>query len=140
MVDMFTKNKRSEIMSGIRSKNTIPELLLFDKVKYLYKIGFRYVKHNKKVFGKPDLSFKKQKVAVFVDSEFWHGKDFDKKNSRLPKTYWRDKINNNTLRDKKVNQYLKGRGWKVIRIWAGDFVKKPGLFIQKIEKELKHED
>jgi len=136
MTDVFSKKERSEIMSHIRSKNTVPELKLFSMLRHLYHNGFRYRKHYKKVFGKPDIAFTKQRVAIFIDSEFWHGMNFKITRQRLPKKYWREKIENNMKRDKNVNNVLNNLGWKVIRIWSKDFLKKPDKYIKKIIKIL----
>lgn len=137
MTDPFSKERRSQIMANIRSKNTAPEKLLFAKAKELYRSGYRYRKHYKKIAGKPDLVFTKQKLAVFIDSEFWHGKDFHIREERLPKVYWRDKIRRNIERDIKVSELLKDGGWGVIRIWAKDFAKDPDRYIKEIQDLLK---
>lgn len=136
MADMFSKKKRSEIMSKIRSKNTAPEKLLFSNIKHLYKKGFRYRKHPKQIIGKPDLAFTTRKVAVFVDSEFWHGRNFNMWKNRLPKQYWREKIHKNIKRDRAVNKELRQKGWQVIRIWAKDLKKNTENQIRVIEKAL----
>jgi DNA mismatch endonuclease (patch repair protein) len=71
-MDRLSSSQRSENMRAVKSKGTKPEVLLS---KTLWHLGYRYRKNNKKVFGKPDLTFKKYKLAIFVDSEFFHGKD-----------------------------------------------------------------
>jgi DNA mismatch endonuclease Vsr len=82
--------------------------------------GFRYRKNNKTVFGKPDLTFKKYKIAIFVDGEFWHGKNWNEENDTINtnRDFWIKKISNNIKRDKEVNDYLLKNGWKVIRFWG----------------------
>ena len=137
MADVFSPEKRSEIMSRIRSKNTAPEKLLFSLIKPLYKEGYRYRKHYKKIIGKPDLAFSRQKIAIFIDSEFWHGKDFEKTKKRLPKEYWLEKIENNIKRDQIVNARLDELGWTVKRIWAKEFTKDPYAYLAKIDKLLR---
>lgn len=134
MADMFTKRKRSEIMSHIRSKNTTPELLLFELAKELWREGYRYRKHYKKLPGTPDLAFPAQKVAVFIDSEFWHGKDFAEWRDRLPKEYWRDKIERNIKRDKEIDSELDSLGWTVIRFWAKELKKSTNNHLEILRK------
>lgn len=112
-------------MSHIRSKNTAPELLLFELARELWRDDFRYRKHYSKIPGKPDLAFPKQKLAVFIDSEFWHGKDFDSWKHRLPRQYWMDKISRNIARDKQVDKELSELGWKIVRVWTKELKKKP---------------
>lgn len=107
---------RSENMSRIRSKNTSIEILLG---KAMWRLGLRYRKNDKTVFGKPDFVFKRKKIAVFCDSEFWHGK-YLTEGKYTPKTnteYWIQKLTKNIERDKKVNEYLESQGWTVVRIW-----------------------
>ncbi len=117
MIDMFTKEKRSEIMSKIRSKDSKIEVAFR---KALWKEGFRYRKNVKSYFGKPDLVLKKYKTVIFIDSCFWHG---CKKHCKLPATnkkFWKEKIERNRQRDKEVNKHYKKIGWNIIRIWEHD--------------------
>ena len=126
---------RSENMRRIKSKDTSIEILLR---KELWKRGFRYRKNVKDVFGKPDIVFKGKKLAVFADSEFWHGKYLMEK-KYIPKTnteFWVKKINRNIERDKEVNQILKDDGWTVLRFWESDIRKKLSECIELIEKTL----
>lgn len=124
---------RSEQMARIKSKNTSFEMLLR---RELWRRGLRYRANDKAVFGKPDVVFKGKKIAVFVDSEFWHGKDYP--NGRnIPKEnndYWVKKIERNIARDKEVNRTLKKEGWKVIRIWSKDLKKELPKHAEKIYK------
>ncbi len=113
---------RSEQMARVKSKNTSFEMMLR---RELWRRGLRYRTNDKTIFGKPDVVFKGKKIAVFVDSEFWHGKDYP--NGRnIPKQnndYWIKKMERNIARDKAVNQMLKESGWTVIRIWSKDLKK-----------------
>ena len=114
MADIFSKKKRSEIMSKVRSKDSKIEI---EFRKALWNAGFRYRKNSAKYFGKPDLVLKKFKTAIFIDSCFWHG---CKKHGTLPQTnkiFWKSKIERNKYRDKVVTIKLKKDGWNVIRIW-----------------------
>jgi len=137
MADVFSKKKRSEIMSNIRAKNTSLETgflkLLSAKI---YPLGYRYKKHYGKLLGRPDVAFVKQKIAIFIDGDFWHGYKFKKTKSRLPKKYWLAKIENNIHRDKKTRAKLRKLGWKVIRIWEHEIKKNPEKIIAKIQREL----
>lgn len=113
---------RSENMRRIKSKDTSIEILLR---KELWKRGLRYRKNVKDVFGKPDIAFKGKKLAVFVDSEFWHGK-YLLEGKYIPKTntnFWVEKITRNIQRDKEVNEELKRKGWTVIRFWETEIRK-----------------
>lgn len=134
-MDVFTKEKRSKIMRAIKSKDTKEEVRL---AKALWHRGHRYRKHDKSIFGTPDLSFKKYKIAVFVDGEFFHGKDWEKVKSRLDsnKDYWIKKIERNRNRDVEVNEYLASKGWTVLRFWSKDVQKKCYTTVRTIEKEI----
>ena len=117
-----TPISRSENMRRIKSKDTSIEILLR---KELWKRGLRYRKNVKDVFGKPDIVFKGKKLAVFADSEFWHGK-YLMEGKYIPKTnteFWVNKITRNIERDKEVNQELKSQGWIVLRFWESDIRK-----------------
>lgn len=134
MTDVVSKNKRSEIMSAVRSKDTKIEIAFR---KALWKQGFRYSKNSAKYFGKPDLVLKKYKTVIFIDSCFWHG---CKKHCRLPATrkkYWTEKIERNKQRDKEVNRHYKKIGWKVIRVWEHDIENKAAKIITNVEKIIK---
>ncbi len=133
MTDIFSKEKRSEIMSRIRSKNTKLEVRFR---KLLWNEGLRYRIHYNKIPGKPDIAFLSKKVAVFVDSHFWHGYDWKKLQKRLKSKYWKKKIRNNIDRDKKVNLELKKMGWKVIRLWENEIEDHPKKCINRIKRSL----
>jgi len=133
MADVFSRKKRSEIMSRIKGKNTKAELLFRKGLSsYVYPRGFRYRLHYKKILGSPDIVFVRQKIAIFIDGDFWHGRGFDSVKSRLPKKYWISKIAGNVSRDQFVNRGLKKEGWKVIRIWESDARKDSEKFVMKI--------
>lgn len=123
-------------MQAIRSSNTKAEILL---AKALFSKGYRYRKNNKSVFGTPDLTFKKIKLAIFVDGEFWHGKDWEnrKNNIETNKEYWIKKIESNIKRDIKVNDILLTQNWTVLRFWAKDIEKKLDYCVSKIENVIK---
>jgi DNA mismatch endonuclease (patch repair protein) len=121
MVDMFSPEKRSEIMSSIRSKDTVAEKYVFS---YLRKHKIYYQKHYAKAPGKPDVALPRKKKAIFIDGDFWHGRDLEKTINRLPKVYWRDKILRNVERDKFTRKSLIDNGWKVLQVWEKDINRK----------------
>jgi len=122
-------------MQAIKASDTSIEKTLR---KALSKEGFRYRLNVKNILGKPDLVFVREKVAVFCDSEFWHGKDWDPQKSRIGtnKKYWHNKIKNNIRRDKAVNQGLKEKGWKVIRFWGEAITEHTEKCVLKVKKTL----
>lgn len=137
MADIFTPEKRSEIMSLIRSKNTKPELLFFKLLSgAFHKKGYRYRKHYKSLPGKPDAVFVSKKIALFIDGTFWHGYKFNLATTHLSEGFWQEKILRNMARDKKVNRQLKKDGWTVLRFWEHDLKKSPDKIVLKIEKKL----
>lgn len=100
----------------IKSKNSKMEQTLG---KAMWASGLRYRKHCKDVFGKPDFCFKSRKIAVFCDSEFWHGKNYlEGEGFKTNKKFWEIKIKRNIERDREVNENLKKSGWTVIRFWG----------------------
>lgn len=121
-------------MSKIRSKNTKVELF-FRKIlsAEVYPKGLRYRLHYKKIVGNPDIVFVKQKIAVFIDGDFWHGRHYGKKGEgKNWKKFWKDKIETNMSRDRHVNRQLKKESWKVARIWESDVKKKSEKYLAKI--------
>lgn len=119
MADIFTKEKRSEVMSHIRSKNNkSTELKL---IKIFKEYGITGWRRNYNVKGHPDFVFLKKKIAVFVDGCFWHGHNCRNHKPEDNSDYWCKKIINNQRRDKKITKLFKDRGWIVIRIWECEF-------------------
>jgi len=125
-MDVHTPEQRHYNMSRIPQKNTKPEKRL---MKALREKGVWFTTHRKDVFGKPDIVFKRKKIAVFVDSDFWHGK------KHLPKSnqeFWIKKLERNRQRDEEVNAALSEQGWIVIRVSDGDIKKNLGDCVYKI--------
>ncbi len=115
MADIFSSKKRSEIMRSVRVKDTCIESITR---KWLHAHGFRYVKNDKRLPGKPDIVLPKYKTVIFVHGCFWHGHDACKNN--LPQTnskFWSDKILKNVTRDMKNIKSLENMGWKVLTVW-----------------------
>lgn len=115
MVDVVDSETRSRMMSGIKGKNTRPEVLVR---KILHAEGFRFRIHVGTLPGKPDIVLPKYKVAIFVHGCFWHGHSC--RYFKVPKTrteFWLDKINKNTERDRAHMLELRNQGWRVLIIW-----------------------
>jgi DNA mismatch endonuclease (patch repair protein) len=115
MADVVSPEKRSEMMSGIRGKDTKPELLIR---KSLHSRGFRYRLHDSKLPGKPDLAFPRYKAVIEIHGCFWHGHDchlFKWPSSR--KAFWKGKITGNMERDRKNHAALEQLGWRILTIW-----------------------
>lgn len=131
-MDIFTPEKRREIMRSVKNTNTNIELLLR---KSLYKNGHRFRVKNS-LFGKPDIVFPKEKIAIFCDGDFWHGKNY-KKEKKNYKPFWIHKIGLNRKRDIKVNKMLRKEGWTVIRLWKTQILKDPSACVDEIEKSIR---
>ena len=118
-MDVLTEEQRRRNMQAIKSTNTRMERVF---AKSLWLKGYRYRKNDKNVFGKPDLTIKKYKIAVFIDSEYFHGKDWEKNKHRIKtnRQFWWKKIEGNIARDKLVINTLQQEGWKVIRFWTDE--------------------
>ncbi len=117
-----TKEQISFNMKRVKNRDSDIELMLR---KELWSRGIRYRKNVTGIIGKPDIVFKTKKVAVFCDSEFWHGYDWEhrKKDFKSNKDFWIPKIERNIKRDEEVNQALKNKGWTVLRFWGSDIKK-----------------
>lgn len=122
-------------MSKIRAKNTKEEVLL---AKALWRLGYRYRKNNRNIKGTPDLTFKKYKLAIFVDGEFWHGHNWEERKRKIKSNpeFWHKKIERNMERDRQVNNHLASQGWTVLRFWTADIKKNLESVIQSIEKQI----
>lgn len=123
-------------MSRIRCKDTGIEVKLR---KELWGRGIRYRKNLKTVAGKPDLAFIGKKVAVFCDSEFWHGYDWGNAKARIKtnREFWVDKIERNMRRDAEVNSELEKEGWTVLRFWGKEIEKETSRCADEIEKAVR---
>lgn len=130
-MDKLTPAQRSYNMAQIKSKNTKPETIIF---KMLKVTGVKFRKHYS-ISGKPDIAFPKMKLAVFIDGEFWHGKDFNEWRENVS-PFWLNKIGKNILRDKKNFKLLKKEGWTILRLWGRDIVRSPEKAYSKIIKLL----
>ncbi len=136
-MDVLTPEQRRKNMQHIKSKDTSIEIALR---KALWKRGYRYRKNYKELPGKPDIVLTKFKIAIFCDSEFFHGKDWEIKrpkllNSKNPQ-YWISKIERNMERDKENEQKLLVLGWTVIRFWGKEILKNTDECIRVIEEAI----
>lgn len=129
MPDRYSKAVRSKVMSRIRSKNTRAEIILR---RSIFALGGRFRTHYAKLVGNPDIVFTKAKLAVFVDGDFWHGRQWKKLRSRLHGSYWPNKIHRNIKRDMKVTISLNKSGWKVLRFWETDILNNPKTIAKRI--------
>ena len=114
--DIFSKQKRSEVMRAVKGANTKPEIAMR---KALHRLGLRYRLHAKHLPGKPDLVFPRFNAVLFVHGCFWHGHDCPR-GSRIPKSnraYWTAKIARNKARDGENRRALAKRGWRVFAVW-----------------------
>ena len=132
-----TLEQTYKIMSSIHSKNTNIEIKLR---KALWQKGYRYRKNVKTLPGKPDIVFRKFKLAIFCDSEFWHGKEWEILKPKLLKgrnpDFWVNKIERNRNRDIQNNKVLREMGWTVLRFWSNDILKNTDKCIEEIERTM----
>lgn len=135
MADNLTKEQRHKNMSHIKSQDTSIEVRLR---KALWRKGYRYRKNYKQLPGKPDIAILKYKIAIFCDSEFFHGKDWEVLKPRLQKgdnaDYWVPKIQRNLERDDEINKKLLFLGWTVVRFWGKDITKNTEECVKVIEE------
>lgn len=132
-MDVFTKKKRSEMMSLVKTRDTKFEILVR---QVLFKRGYRFRKNVKTLPGSPDIVLKKFNTVIFINGCFWHGHEpcplFKWPKSR--KEFWEKKILGNRERDFSVQQILKSEGWKVVVLWECNLRKNFELQIKKLEK------
>src|SRR3954463_6766532 len=136
MPDIMSKAQRSRHMALVRCRNTRFELTFLRLVSAeLYPLGYRYRKHCRHVLGTPDIVFAKFKLAVFIDSDFWHGRNYKLLAARMT-TFWRAKIERNMERDKQVTRKLRRQGWSVLRFGQAELNKRPSSAIRRIKRKL----
>ena len=122
-MDILTRKQRHKSMIGNKGNDTKPELLLR---KELWHRGIRYRKNWRKLTGCPDIVLTRQKIAIFVDGDFWHARGYqDKPGSQIDtnQSYWQKKLARNVERDREVNDQLTEQGWLVLRFWESDIKK-----------------
>ena len=132
-MDKHTPEQRRKNMQAVKNKDSQIELLLR---KELWSRGLRYRKNVNRIYGRPDIVFIGKKVAVFCDSEFWHGYNWEerKKDFKSHQEFWIPKIERNMERDAEVTAKLESEGWTVIRFWGNEIKKDTAQCADIIEK------
>lgn len=135
-MDRRTPEQITKNMKAVKNKGSKIETML---MKELWSRGLRYQKNVTSICGKPDIVFKGKKVAVFCDSEFWHGYNWEKRKNdfKSRREFWIPKIERNIERDKKVNDELKAKGWTVLRFWGNDIKKHTDKCADEIERAVR---
>jgi DNA mismatch endonuclease (patch repair protein) len=126
--DRLTPAQRSALMSRIRGKNTGPERLLS---QYLRRAGVYFSRNARGIPGTPDIVFRRCRLAVFADGEFWHGRRFDRWKRSLSR-FWLRKIQGNITRDAAVDAVLRKAGWRSLRLWGRNIQRSPSCCVQRI--------
>lgn len=134
-MDNHTSEQRRKNMQAVKNKDSQIELILR---RELWIRNLRYRKNVNSVYGKPDIAFIRKKVAVFCDSEFWHGYDWENRKNQIKthRDFWIPKIERNIERDKDVNMRLESDGWIVIRFWGNEIKKTPQQCAERIQAVL----
>ena len=132
-MDKHTPEQKRKNMQAVKNKDSQIELLLRQE---LWSRGLRYRKNVNRIYGKPDIVFIGKKVAVFCDSEFWHGYNWEerKKDFKSHQEFWIPKIERNMERDAEVTAKLESEGWTVLRFWGNEIKKNTAQCADIIEK------
>jgi DNA mismatch endonuclease, patch repair protein len=134
MTDRWTPAKRSEVMSRIRSSgNANTELRLVQLMKSHGITGWR---RHQELFGRPDFTFRRERVVVFVDGCFWHGCPNCYRAPTSNEGYWSQKVERNRSRDKRVTHHLRVLSWKVVRVWEHELRQAPTRVVGKLRRAL----
>ena len=134
---LVTTPEVSKRMKSMSHKKSKVESIL---AKALWHRGYRYRLNYKELPGSPDIAITKYKIAIFVDGEFWHGKDFEERKSKLKnnKDYWIEKIEENINRDIRNDKLLKQQDWIAIHFWSKDIIKYTDFCVDEIEYLIKN--
>lgn len=134
---LVTTPEVSKRMKSMSHKKSKVESIL---AKALWHRGYRYRLNYKELPGSPDIAITKYKIAIFVDGEFWHGKDFEERKSKLKnnKDYWIEKIEENINRDIRNDKLLKQQDWIAIHFWSKDVIKYTDYCVDEIEYLIKN--
>jgi len=133
MADVFSRKKRSDIMSRVKGRgNAATELRLICIFREYYITGWR---RRVVIFGNPDFVFPKTRLAVFVDGCFWHGCPKHESQPNSNRIFWRKKLGRNKKRDHLVNRTLRATGWRVLRVWQHE-LQDPSRVARRITKLL----
>lgn len=131
---------RSALMSRIRAKGTAPELLVFQAMR---RRGVYFQRHYSKAPGTPDLAKPRKRLAVFVDGDFWHGRELERVRAKHgAEGAWVQKLEGNVRRDREKDARLESLGWKVLRVWESDVIRKSTRVatLDRIEEFLRSRD
>lgn len=130
MVHHLSPEKRKKVMSSIRSRDTKPELLLWEEVNH------RSLRRYQKISGKTYIGKKSRKIALFVDGCFWHGCPICYRPSKTRTEYWSNKLKCTVSNDERFNNALRIAGFKVLKFWEHEVLKDAGAYVQKINEVL----
>ena len=130
-MDRLSPEQRHKNMCAVKNRGSKIELALR---RILWSNGYRYRTNCSKIYGKPDIVFIGKKVAVFCDSEFWHGYAWQENKNKIHsnKNFWIKKIEKNMERDREVNKKLEKDGWIVLRFWGREILQSSGKCLEKI--------
>ena len=128
MADKVSKEARSRIMASIRGRDTRPEIAVR---RILWRHGLRYRTHDRTILGRPDISNKRKRLAIFVDGCFWHGCPKCYREPETNRDFWRSKVDGNRRRREIVRDGLKRQGFRVVEIWEHE-VDCPGVVMEKV--------
>lgn len=133
MTDIWGKRKRSEVMSRIRSKgNESTEMMM---IRVFRRHGVTGWRRGQALPGKPDFTFRKERLCVFVDGCFWHGCPKCYREPGSNSAYWAAKVERNRARDKRVARELRREGWRVLRVWEHELVnKRMGFLLRRLRR------
>lgn len=132
--DLLPIKKRSELMTKIRSRDTKFEREFIVSLRKATRKKFQT--NVASIKGKPDIVFQKDKICVFLDSDFWHGWYYPRWKHLLKNDFWREKIENNRKRDSKTTAYLRGNSWVVLRFWEHNIKENPQKVVKSIINSL----
>lgn len=137
MTDVFSKEKRSWLMSRVKGRDTKPEILVRS---FVHRMGYRFRIHRWDLPGNPDIVFPRHGKVIFVHGCFWHGHEGCPRSKRptTNKGFWNEKLDDNIERDKRFRRALQRMGWKVFVVWQCE-TRKPEKLLLKLERIL-HDD
>lgn len=135
MTDIYSKEKRSKIMSSVRSRGNLATELAM--VKLLRSQRIKGWRRHLPILGTPDFAFRKKRIAIFIDGCFWHGCPIHFKMPKSNRDFWKNRIVTNCRRDQRVTKELRAGGWIVIRIWQHEIKASPELCVRRLQKALK---
>ena len=139
MTDKITKDQRSKVMKSIRAQSKLENQVS----KALWRKGLRFRKNVRSLYGTPDISIKKYKVVIFIDSCFWHSCPLHGKMPKSHQEFWQKKLQRNVEHDKEVTSYYLDKGWNIMRIWEHDinenFEQIIEIILSFVEKAKKNE-